>query len=207
MNVRISYDAAAQAYAEHLAGELDHKPLDRHLLNRFAEEVHGQGTVADLGCGPGHIAAYLQEQGTDMVGIDISTEMVREANRAHPDLKFCVGDFSALDLPQAALAGAVAFYAIVHLDPSELESVMAEWRRVIALGGLVLVAFHVGTETVQIDELWGIPVSLDFRFHRPSEVEKALEAAGFAVRERCEREPYEGVEYASRRCYVFARAI
>ncbi len=49
MDVRESYDSAAEAYAEHLATELDHKPLDRHLLNRFAEEVRGHGLVADLG--------------------------------------------------------------------------------------------------------------------------------------------------------------
>ncbi|HYU33725.1 MAG TPA: class I SAM-dependent methyltransferase, partial [Thermoanaerobaculia bacterium] len=61
MDVRESYDSAAEAYAEHLATELDHKPLDRHLLNRFAEEVRGHGLVADLGCGPGHVARYLQE--------------------------------------------------------------------------------------------------------------------------------------------------
>jgi hypothetical protein len=35
MDVRGSYDRAARAYAEHLCDELDRKPLDRHLLNRF----------------------------------------------------------------------------------------------------------------------------------------------------------------------------
>lgn len=43
-DVRESYDSAARAYAEHLATELEHKPLDRHLLNRFAEAVRGQGS-------------------------------------------------------------------------------------------------------------------------------------------------------------------
>ena len=41
MDLRESYDSAARAYAEHLATELDHKPLDRHLLNRFAEAMRG----------------------------------------------------------------------------------------------------------------------------------------------------------------------
>jgi hypothetical protein len=31
MDVRDSYDSAAEAYAEHLASELAQKPLDRHL--------------------------------------------------------------------------------------------------------------------------------------------------------------------------------
>ena len=49
MGVRESYDSAAEVYAQHLASELIQKPLDRHLLNRFAEETRGRGLVADLG--------------------------------------------------------------------------------------------------------------------------------------------------------------
>jgi len=92
MDVRESYDSAAKAYAEHLAAELVYKPLDRHLLNRFAEAMRGHGLVADLGCGPGHIARYLHEQGVDMVGIDLSPEMVRVATDLNPGLAFRVGD-------------------------------------------------------------------------------------------------------------------
>src|SRR3954447_19792609 len=114
MDVRESYDSAAEAYAEHLAAELDHKPLDRHLLNRFAEEVRGKGLVADLGCGPGHIAKYLHDQGADILGIDLSSEMIHWARRLNPDLSFRVGDMRSLDLPDAALVGIVAFYSIVH---------------------------------------------------------------------------------------------
>lgn len=207
MNLRASYDAAARAYAEHVASELAQKPLDRHLLNRFAEEVRSRGRVADLGCGPGHVAGYLRERGVDVLGIDLSPEMVRWATRLNPGLDVRVGDFLALDLPEASLAGAVAFYAIVHLEPSELGAVMAEWRRVVVPGGVVLVAFHVGDHTLHVDDLWGTPVSLDFRFHAPSGVAGALHAAGFAVTEWVEREPYEGAEYPSRRCYLFARAV
>ncbi len=207
MDVRSSYDAAARVYAEHVADELAQKPLDRHLLNRFAEAVRGKGTVADLGCGPGHVAGYLREQGVDVLGIDLSPEMVRCATELNPGLDFCVGDFFALDLPEASLAGAVAFYAIVHLKPSELGTAMAEFRRVVVPGGVVLVAFHIGDETLHVDDLWGASVSLDFRFHAPGEVKDALHAAGFAVTESVERDPYEGAEYPSRRCYLFAKAV
>ena len=76
MQIRESYDSAAEAYAEQLAGELEKKPLDRHLLNRFAEETRGRGLVADLGCGPGHVARYLHDQGVEVIGIDLSSEMI-----------------------------------------------------------------------------------------------------------------------------------
>ena len=38
-----SYDRLAKQYAEHIADELQHKPLDRQLLDRFAERVKERG--------------------------------------------------------------------------------------------------------------------------------------------------------------------
>ena len=52
----------------------------------------------------------------------------------------------------------------------------------------------------------GARVNLDFHFHDPGAVREALRRAGFRVTEHAEREPYEGVEYPSRRCYLLARA-
>lgn len=205
MDVRDSYDSAADAYAEHLATELVHKPLDRHLLNRFAEETRGRGHVADLGCGPGHVARYLQEQGVTVLGIDLSPEMVRVATELHPGIDFRVGDMNQLDLSEASLAGVVAFYSIVHFRPGELGAVFQEVRRVLMPGGLALISFHIGDEVVHVDDLFGSPVSLDFLFHVPSVVIEALRGARLAVIEHVEREPYEGVEYPSRRCYLLAR--
>lgn len=207
MDVRDSYDSAARAYAEHLATELVHKPLDRHLLNRFAEATRGRGLVADLGCGPGQVARYLQEQGVSVIGIDLSPEMVRMAKELHPGLDVRVGDMTRLDLPDASLLGIVAFYAIVHFTPAELGAVFQEARRALMPGGLALISFHIGDEVVHVDDLFGASVSLDFRFHVPGAVVEALRRAQLAVIEHVEREPYEGVEYPSRRCYLLARAV
>jgi SAM-dependent methyltransferase len=222
MDVAGSYDAAAEAYAEHLCDELDRKPLDRHLLNRFAEEVAPKGApplvapkgalplVADLGCGPGHVAAYLAERGVRVVGIDLSPRMIAVASGRWPALDFRTGDMRRLDLADGSLAGAIAFYAIVHFEPGELEPVFREMRRVLARGGLALVAFHVSNEAgdaaVHVEDLFGARVSLDFRFHEPDRVASALAASRLRVIERVVREPYPDAEYPSRRCYLLARA-
>ncbi len=206
MEISESYDSAAKAYAEHLADELRHKPLDRHLLNRFAEGTRGRGLVADLGCGPGHVARYLHEQGVTVLGLDLSPGMVEVAAGLHPGLDFRVGDMTRLDLPDASLAGVVSFYSIVHFEPSELGAVFQQMRRALAPGGLALVAFHIGDQVVHLDDLFGAPVSLDFRFHAPGTVVEELRMAHLPVIEHVEREPYKGVEYPSRRCYLLARA-
>jgi len=206
MDIRESYDSAAVAYAEHLSTELEGKPLDRHLLNRFAEETRGRGLVADLGCGPGHIARYLRQQGVTTIGLDISAKMVEVAQRLNPDIDFRVEDMRSLNLSDASLVGVVLFYSIVHFGVTELRQVFEEVRRVLLPGGLALVSFHVGEQVVHVDDLFGARVSLDFRFHVPDRVVAALRSANLAVIERVEREPYEGAEYPSRRCYLLARA-
>jgi SAM-dependent methyltransferase len=198
-----SYDAAARAYAMHLAGELAHKPLDRELLERFADQTR-PGAIADLGCGPGHVARYLADRGAHVIAIDLSPRMIDIARELHPGLEARVGDMTALDLPDASLAGAVLFYAIVHTAPEVLS--FRELRRVLVPGGLALVAFHVGTERVHVDELFGVPVDLDFQFHEPAVVAAALARDGLPVIEHTVREPYPDVEYPSRRAYLLSRA-
>jgi SAM-dependent methyltransferase len=205
-SVRRSYDAVADEYVEHIFPELAQKPLDRHLLNRFAEHVRGLGTVADLGCGPGHVGRYLHEQGVRVVGVDLSPEMIRRAIELNPGIEFQVGDLQHLGFPDASLAGVVAFYSVIHLEPAELMTAFRELRRVLMPGGALLVAFHIGGDTLHLDELWGKAVSLEFHFLEPGNVRTALQAAGLTVRESVEREPYEDAEYQSRRCYLFALA-
>jgi SAM-dependent methyltransferase len=169
MNIRESYDSAAQIYAEHLANELDRKPLDRHLLlNRFAEEMRGRGTVADLGCGPGHVTRYLHDQGVSVEGIDLSSEMIRVARSLNPGIEFRVGDITSLGARDGAYVGVVLFYSLVHFATSELESVLQEVRRVLEPTALTIIAFHIGDVAVHVDELFGARVSLDFRFFPPS---------------------------------------
>ncbi len=202
MDVCESYDSASRAYADHLERELEQKPLDRHLLNRFAEATCGRGLVADLGCGPGHVARYLSERGVSMLGIDLSPGMIAIASERNPGIDFRVGDMRALALDDATLAGIISFYSIVHFRPDELPPLFAEMHRVLRPGGLALIAFHAGEEVVHRDELFGAPVSLDFRFHAPDAVAGALRAARFRVLEEIQREPYDGAEYPSRRCYL-----
>jgi ubiquinone/menaquinone biosynthesis C-methylase UbiE len=133
--------------------------------------------------------------------------MVEVAAGLNPGLDFRVDDMTRLSFADASLAGVLSFYSIVHFILAELEGVFREMRRVLMSGGLALVAFHIGEQVVHLDDLYGAPVSLDFRFHVPGRVAEALQAAGLPVVEHTEREPYEGVEYPSRRCYLLARAV
>jgi SAM-dependent methyltransferase len=201
-----SYDALAEEYAARFFHELEYKPLDRALLDVFAAEVRSKGRVADLGCGPGHVARYLHERGVDAIGVDLSAATVAVARRLSPGLEFETGSILDLPMPDASLAGIVAFYAIVNLTRDEVLRAVREMRRVLRPEAPMLLSFHLGDELRHFDELFGINVALDFYFFSRVFVGNALEAAGLVVDAWIERRPYSP-EHPSTRAYVLARRV
>ena len=196
----------AGEYARRIGDELRHKPFDREILDRFAERLKDRGPVCDMGCGPGHVTRYLHERGLDVSGIDLSEVMVERARRANEGIEFRAGDFTALDVPDGTWAGIVAFYSLIHVPPDALGAALRELHRTLRPSAPILIAFHVGTEPVHLDEWWGEPVSVDFFFFTTDAVTEALEGAGFEVETVQERNPYPEVEHQSRRAYITARA-
>ena len=198
-----SYDRIAGEYARQIYHELDGKPLDRAILDRFAARLLGLGVVCDMGCGPGQIGRYLADRGLPIVGVDLSPGMLAQAATLNPDIIFRAGDMRALDEPDGAWAGIAVFYAIIHIPPGEVVAALMEMRRVLQPDGLLLLAFHTGDEVVRSEELMGQAVALDFWFYTPAQMRGWLEQAGYVVEEVIEREPYAPeVEHQSRRAYV-----
>lgn len=94
----------------------------------------------------------------------------------------------------------------MNIPQESLPAVFREMQRVLQPGGLLLLAFHIGDEVLHEDELWGRSISMDFFLLQPSAIRRHLEAAGLAIEEIIEREPYSpDVEYQSQRAYIFAR--
>ena len=204
--VRAGYDAAAAGYARELAAELEHKPFDRWLLDRVGADAQG-GPIADVGTGPGHVAARLAASGASVLGVDLSPAMIDEARVLHPDVEFEVGDLANLLRPRAAAgwSAITAWYAFVHMAPSELPTVIAGLARLLVPGGQLAFALHVGEEVRHLDELFGAPVDLDFVMHDASEVLAAVAAAGLVDVEWYRRSPLPDVETPTERLYVLAR--
>ena len=197
------YNRVAKEYVERIFDELESKPLDRQLLDRFAKSV--TGPTCDLGCGPGQIARYLRERGVDVCGIDLSRGMVEQARRLNPGIEFAKGNMLSLDVDDEALCGITAFYSIIHIPRAEVVHALGEMKRVLRPEGLLLLSFHIGDEILHVEDLWGEKVSLDFIFFRPDEMEGYLKSAGFEIEEIIERPPYRDVEHQSHRTYIFAR--
>ncbi len=200
------YDDVAEAYAADLGDDVIHKPFDMALLDWLVARTTTDGPLCDLGCGPGQVAGYLHQRGADAMGIDLSTEMVRQAKALHPDIAFEQGDMLDLHrVEDATLGGVAAFYSIVNIEPSDHPTAFREILRVLQPGGFLLLSFHIGEGSIHFDEFFDTPVSLDFYFLDPTVVRDQLIDVGFTIEEVMQREPYaEAVEHQSNRAYLFA---
>lgn len=193
-DTRASYDTVAADYAEFVRPALDRAPHLRAALTLFAELVgtagsgpgvgdgRGNGPVADVGCGPGHVTAYLHRAGLDVFGIDLSPGMVAVARRDHPGLRFEQGTMTALDLPDAALGGLLAFWSLVHVPDAELPAVLAEFHRVLRPGAPLLLGFHAGDGSrLKTEGYGGHPMRVHVHRRPPERMAALLRAAALTV--------------------------
>ncbi|MFF9351356.1 class I SAM-dependent DNA methyltransferase [Streptomyces sp. NPDC014734] len=192
-----AYDDVADLYFGLVRDSLDGLPLDRATLAAFAEVVRatGPGPVAELGCGPGYLTAHLRDLGLDVFGVDLSPVMIGLAREAYPDLRFEVGSMDALaglGLADGALRGIVSWYSVIHVPPRELPPYFAEFGRVLAPGGHLLLAFFEaeGGPVTPFDH----KVTTAYRWP-VDELAGLAGTAGFVEVGRILREPLEGERF------------
>jgi SAM-dependent methyltransferase len=203
-SVRRSYDKVAEDYLAGFRDELAGKPYDRALLEALIERTEPGTAIADLGCGPGHVTAWLAGHGVPATGIDLAPNMVAAACREFPEADFRQGDLLDLPAKDGEFGAAVALYSIIHLAADELPRAFQEVRRVLRPDGLLLVAFHTGDEVRHLDDWFGHEVDVDFRFFTTRHVVGELERSGFDIDVNLERRNHPE-EVATRRAYVVAR--
>lgn len=199
-----TYDAVAEEYAIEFIGEHEKKPKDQVVLRKFARLIGDRTPIWDLGCGPGQTTGYLTRLGLEISGLDLSEKTVEQARAMHPGIHFQKGNMLGLDFRNDSLAGVVSFYAIVHFSREQVQKAFREIYRVLAPGGIFLLTYHIGGETIHLDTFLSKCVDIDLMFFTTDFISRCLKESGFEKIETIEREPYPDVEYQSRRAYVFS---
>ncbi|TDD40825.1 class I SAM-dependent methyltransferase [Nonomuraea terrae] len=202
---RAAYDANAVRYAASIPELYHSEPLNHAMVPLLAELVlaEGGGVVVDVGCGPGHVTAHLHALGLDVFGVDLSPEMVALARDAHPELRFEVGVMEALDVADASVAGVVANFVILHTPPEGLPAVVAEFGRVLAPGGHLLLGFPVW-DGAGPAEAYDHAVTLAYR-HAPDRVAGLLTEHGLGEVARLSVAPGEDRRRGFPQAYLIAR--
>jgi SAM-dependent methyltransferase len=95
--LRDAHDVLSEWYAKNLVGVLESMPVERAMLDLFAEMTLAVGAeIADVGCGTGRLLPYLASRGLSPRGVDLSPRMVEVAQREHPGFAYEVADLREL---------------------------------------------------------------------------------------------------------------
>ncbi|HXH33746.1 MAG TPA: class I SAM-dependent methyltransferase [Plantibacter sp.] len=171
---RSAYAHRAAEYAE-LLGTMDSvHPSDVQLVSAWADHV--DGPIIDAGCGPGHWTEYLASRGHQVRGVDLVPEFIAHARKNHPGLAFDAGNLDSLDAEADSVGGVLAWYSLIHHHPTTIATTLAEFARVLAPGGDILLGFFVGSVVDPFDHA----VVTAYRWP-VEELEAAVEHAGFTV--------------------------
>lgn len=204
-HTRDGYDLTASAYAERFHNHLHDKPLDLAMLSGFAGLIGGGGVLTDIGCGTGATTAMFARFGLDVLGIDLSPNMIAEARRINPDLEFRVGSMTSLDLDDASVDAVCAWYSTIHLPDESLPQAFSEFERILRPGGQLLLAFQVGDQPRILTEAFGQDVALTFYRRRPAAVAEMLTAAGLKLYAQLVREADDDGLESTPQAYLIAR--
>ncbi len=99
--------------------------------------------VLDLACGQGVFSRFLYQRGLRVVGLDISEELIRFAEkRSDPGIKFCVGDAQKKStLENEKFDGIVCLLAMQNIE--SLEGVLKNVKKWLKSAGMfVMVVTH-----------------------------------------------------------------
>jgi len=97
------------------------------LLSRLPSDLRGK-RVLDAGCGVGQVSAALAERGAEVVGIDISPNLLdvardRTPAALLPSIRFEAGDM--LDAGWGEFDYVIAMDSVIHYTPADIAAALA----------------------------------------------------------------------------------
>jgi SAM-dependent methyltransferase len=121
-------------------GEIAHEHWHRYA---FARRFVAGRRVVDVACGEGYGSAHLAAVAREVVGVDIDATTIAHARAAYAtrsNLRFVASQAAALPLPAASVDVIVSFETVEHLDAADQPRMIAEFARVLAPRGVLVLS-------------------------------------------------------------------
>lgn len=147
------WDASAQAWIDHIGehGDFGRRfVLDPVMLARAAERTPARSL--DVGCGEGRFCRMLKSRGWETTGIDPTDALIAAARRRDPDGAYVRGVAESLPFADASFELVASYLSLI--DTPDIRRAIPEMARVLAPGGMILVANLNGFNTAGLETGW-----------------------------------------------------
>lgn len=142
-----AYHALAVSY-DRLTNDVDYEAIVDFYWEILKREGLHPATAVDLACGTGSVSWLLAQRGLDVIGVDLSEQMLSVAVQKFPDAdnrpQFICQPLQQLRLPRGVDLAVCALDSLDYiLDPADCERTIARIYRVLNPGGCFI--FDVNT--------------------------------------------------------------
>ena len=113
----------------------------RNRILEILNEINVEGKrILDLGCGDGYYSRYLKSRGAEVVGVDLSENMIKLAKKTAKkddlDIHFYKIDGEHLDFSDDYFDMVLTVVVLQHvIDDNGLSTLLEEISRVLVVGG------------------------------------------------------------------------
>jgi ubiquinone/menaquinone biosynthesis C-methylase UbiE len=101
-------------------------------------------TLLEIGSGPGRDGLFFQENGMEVICVDLSPVMVELCREK--GLHAEVMDARKLEFPEASFDAIYCMNSLLHINKSELPDVLLQMDRLLKPGGLVYIGVYGGVD-------------------------------------------------------------
>lgn len=157
-------------------------------LEKFINLIPKKGNILDLGCGPGHHSRVFVDNGFNVEGIDLSTEMISIAKKKVSRANFQVMDILDLNFEKESFDGIWASASLLHIPKKSLKSVLIQLQSILENDGVLYISLKkgVGSEIIKDNRYGG--VDKYYVYYLLEEIEKIFASIGFTIIEKEQKE-------------------
>ncbi|MFC1697454.1 class I SAM-dependent methyltransferase [Nanoarchaeota archaeon] len=176
------YDEIADDYADYMYDKIMQYPLMK--FTKFLPKTkRSELKLLDVGCASGRDSQYLMEDGYDVIGIDLSKNMIKSAKKLVPKCKFENMDLAEMKYKDKTFNGIWDHATFCHVPKKHSILVLEEYNRVMKSGAILYIGLREGEgEKMVIYEKSGNKPRF-FSYYNMEELAKLLKKAGFEILE------------------------
>lgn len=171
-----NYDEIATSYAEYTFDR-----ILQYQLTQFTSYIAKKAKILDIGSGCGRDVHYLMEEGHDVIGIDLSKNLVKEAKKRVPTGRFIHMDMLELDFDDESFDGIWCHATLCHVLKKDAIKALEEMHRVLKSGGVIYIGLREGSGEKMVRYLKSGNLPKFFAFYTQMELEELIREAGFEI--------------------------
>lgn len=148
-------------------------------IGKFTSRLTPGSHIASAGCGTGRDIDLFHHLGYDVVGIDISAELLRIGQEQHPHLTFVLADMRRMPFSDRSFQGIWAHESIHHLERQDISPTLQEFQRILTPGGILFILTRLGKGDVAVKEALSSGEEREYTLLEPDKLDTMLTQTGF----------------------------